>query len=146
MTIQKTIRKKVVRKQPTSTRDVRNTQALSSTMPIPVQELYDEVASRHECNIRMEIPNHPPRLIRLDKEPLTLGRDSGCDIILNITNVSRQHARILCNEEEYQIEDLDSTNGTFVNNVRIRRCVLRDQDQIRIGEARLLFQKRRVRQ
>ncbi len=45
--------------------------------------------------------------------------------------------------EEYIVEDMDSTNGTFVNNVRVKSCTLRHNDQIRIGEALILFTQQR---
>lgn len=49
----------------------------------------------------------------------TVGRDPISDISINDPEVSRQHARFTQTSDSYQIEDLESTNGTFVNGVQI---------------------------
>lgn len=49
----------------------------------------------------------------------TIGRDPISDIAINDPEVSRQHARLTQTSDSYQIEDLESTNGTFVNSVQI---------------------------
>jgi hypothetical protein len=71
----------------------------------------------------------------LDRE-LTIGRDPGADLTLDDAGVSRRHARLtLADGEGPVIEDLGSSNGTFVNGERVggeRR--LADGDEIRIGE------------
>lgn len=55
----------------------------------------------------------------LDTFSLTAGRDPVSDIILNDPEVSRQHARFTQTETGYQVQDLGSTNGTFVNGQRL---------------------------
>jgi diguanylate cyclase (GGDEF)-like protein len=65
-----------------------------------------------------------------------LGRVTEADIVMDRDSVSRRHARLIREQEgEWFVEDLGSTNGTFVNDVRITRSRLKDGDQIRIGEA-----------
>jgi hypothetical protein len=49
-----------------------------------------------------------------DKDEIILGREPDCHVILNDRQVSRHHARIRCQGKEYILEDLDSTNGTFI--------------------------------
>lgn len=56
------------------------------------------------------------------------------------TEVSRHHARITQQPEGYIVEDLDSTNGAFANGQRVTRQRLQDGDEIRIGQARLIFE------
>lgn len=46
------------------------------------------------------------------------------ELNLNLNSVSRKHARIFLRKEEYHIEDLHSTNGTYVNGVRVVKCIL----------------------
>ncbi len=63
-----------------------------------------------------------------------IGRHGGSDICLESQAVSRQHARILHNDGDFFIEDLDSSNGTLVNGQAIRRRVpLTEQDRVQIG-------------
>ena len=55
----------------------------------------------------------------LETVSLTIGRDPVSDIVLNDPEVSRQHARFTQTETGYQVQDLGSTNGTFVNGQRL---------------------------
>jgi two-component system cell cycle response regulator len=77
--------------------------------------------------------------ITLEQRDLVLGRSSGVDVQLDIDNVSRNHASIVRSAHGWILRDLDSTNGTFVNELPIRERLLRDGDQIRIGRAMLKF-------
>ena len=56
---------------------------------------------------------------RLDKPELTIGRGSENDIVINNPAVSRHHATIFTNVNTIVIVDAGSTNGTFVNNIKI---------------------------
>lgn len=66
----------------------------------------------------------------------SLGRESFNDIVLNYPELSRRHARISLHEEGYVLEDLNSTNGTFVNGRRVTEPVwLEDGDEVNLAEA-----------
>lgn len=80
-----------------------------------------------------------PACMRLDKTSYTIGRHTDVDIPILAASVSRRHARIFFLHGEEILEDLNSTNGVLVNGVRVSRCVLQDNDVIRIGDATLLF-------
>lgn len=68
----------------------------------------------------------------------TLGRESDCDIQVKDIKVSRKHAQITKIQEGYQLTDLGSTNGTYVNGIAISAPVmLKDNDIITLGETRL---------
>lgn len=76
----------------------------------------------------------------LDKPLITIGRDSTNDIQIDDSSASNEHARIqiepskfLEGHEEIFIEDLGSTNGTFVNDTQITRCSLNFGDIIEIA-------------
>jgi len=77
--------------------------------------------------------------IALEQPSLVLGRSSSADVHLDLDNVSRSHATIERTKQGWILKDLDSTNGTFVNELGVRERMLRDGDQIRIGRATLKF-------
>jgi diguanylate cyclase (GGDEF)-like protein len=65
--------------------------------------------------------------------PVVLGRGNDCDIRINDHSVSRRHARIQPGTDGYYAVDLQSTNGTFVNDVPASICKLNDGDYLRVG-------------
>jgi pSer/pThr/pTyr-binding forkhead associated (FHA) protein len=68
----------------------------------------------------------------------TLGRATRADFILDAALVSRLHCRFTVKESgELEIEDLKSTNGTFVNEKRVKKAPLSAGDFVRIGRVRL---------
>lgn len=71
---------------------------------------------------------------------LLIGRLPNCDLVLESPQVSRRHAIIRQVGEAYSIEDLDSSNGTFVNDERVKQAELHEGDLIQISKYRLLFQ------
>ncbi len=81
--------------------------------------------------------NNP--LIELSPEGFTLGRDAKNSLGLFDDQISRVHARIDWGQERWLITDLNSANGTFVNNVRVRIQELHDGDVIRLGRTELVF-------
>ena len=71
----------------------------------------------------------------------TIGRASGNTVPLELAGVSRHHARILWDGASYMIEDLNSTNGTWLNGKRIDDAkLLADGDVIRVSTAEFVFQ------
>ncbi|MCX6053949.1 MAG: FHA domain-containing protein [Chloroflexi bacterium] len=75
----------------------------------------------------------------LEKTELFLGRDMSNDIVVNDPEVSRRHARLVLEGTTYKIEDLGSTNGTFIRGQRLASPVLlRPGETITIGEKVLL--------
>jgi len=69
----------------------------------------------------------------LERQEIVIGRSSDLDMVLVEEMVSRRHARILLEEGVINIEDLGSTNGTFVNGEKIQKGVLKEGDRILIG-------------
>ena len=69
----------------------------------------------------------------LGDNPVVLGRGSDCEIRINDHSVSRKHARIQPGIEGYYAVDLQSTNGTFVNDVPASMYKLKDGDYLRVG-------------
>ncbi|HIQ01078.1 MAG TPA: FHA domain-containing protein, partial [Anaerolineales bacterium] len=78
----------------------------------------------------------PGQTFNLDKELISIGRDPGNDIVINHPQVSRQHARLVLQGGLMALEDLGSTNGTFVNGMRLMAPhTLANGDQISLGDA-----------
>ncbi|HEU0104796.1 MAG TPA: FHA domain-containing protein [Vicinamibacteria bacterium] len=63
----------------------------------------------------------------------TLGRSSACNVVANENAVSKVHARIERSADQLLVEDLSSSNGTFVNGTRVRTAVLRDTDTLELA-------------
>lgn len=63
-----------------------------------------------------------------------IGRDEKNDIVVPLSYVSRNHAKIALRKQKLYIEDLNSSNGTYVNGDSIKSCELRNGDEIRIDE------------
>ena len=73
----------------------------------------------------------------------TIGRATRADFILDRTMVSRLHCRLTATPSgQLEVEDLNSTNGTFVNGRRlIKRTALSDGDRLRVGRVELVASK-----
>lgn len=75
------------------------------------------------------------KIYGLGKDEISIGRDPSNDIVINDAEVSRKHARLLVQDEGYALEDLGSTNGTFINGLRLAApLVLQPGDMILLGE------------
>ncbi len=75
-----------------------------------------------------------PRSVRLDAST-TIGRSVECELRLDDTYVSQQHARIFDRSGNWYVEDLGSTNGTFVNEQKlVAPAMLTPGDKIRVGQ------------
>jgi serine/threonine protein kinase len=69
----------------------------------------------------------------LQGDSIMVGRDRTCSVVLTHPAVSRRHARITMNGGACTLEDLKSANGTYVNNTRIEKSVLKPGDVVRFG-------------
>ncbi len=78
--------------------------------------------------------------IALQPGQTTLGRADENDLVLESPQVSRHHARITCSEGTCRIEDLGSSNGTFINGRRVTQAPLSPGDQLRIGDQTFTYQ------
>jgi hypothetical protein len=77
----------------------------------------------------------PGKVFDLARAEMVIGRDASADITINDAEVSRKHARLFAQGGTYMIEDLGSTNGTFVNGQRLMGPhVLKNGELIMFGE------------
>ena len=63
----------------------------------------------------------------------TVGRAPRADFVVDAPLVSRLHCRLTLQPDGLLVEDLESTNGTFVNGERVTRLVMRSGDALRVG-------------
>jgi two-component system, cell cycle response regulator len=77
-------------------------------------------------------------LLELKKLPAVLGRAPDAELTIDDLAVSRKHAQIERGPDGFLVRDLHSTNGVFVNGVRVEAQALRDGDRIQIGTAAIL--------
>src|SRR5689334_6075050 len=75
----------------------------------------------------------------LHEEALIIGRETAATVCLADAAVSRRHSKIEKKDDTFVITDLESLNGTFVNNVPVRSRALEHGDRVRIGESQFLF-------
>ena len=75
----------------------------------------------------------------LAKDALSIGRLDACDIVLSDAGVSRKHAEVRREGDEWVVVDLNSTNGTVVNGRPVRRHRLAEGDRIEVGETTIEF-------
>ncbi len=61
----------------------------------------------------------PGQIFELNNNEVTIGRDISNDIVINDAEVSRNHARLILERDRYKIEDLNSTNGTYIDGQRL---------------------------
>ena len=72
---------------------------------------------------------------------LTIGRGLDNLIVLENPAVSRHHARLCLISDAFWIEDLNSSNGVYLNGVKIHSATLRDGDQIQVGGVILVYRE-----
>lgn len=77
--------------------------------------------------------------ISITKEPVTIGRLSSSDVVLSDPNVSRRHAELRRNGDDWVLVDLGSTNGTTVNGKLAREHRLATGDRLAFGTSELIF-------
>ncbi len=98
-----------------------------------------DVVFQRKC--QLVILSSPAKGKKLDlNRPITkIGKKEDNDLVLDEKTVSRNHVEITQTEDSYRIKDLDSTNGTFVNDIRVKEAYLTPGDIIRLGTVRTEF-------
>ena len=118
--------------------------SFSSTQEMSPKTFIGKItATRHAF---LEVMGEKRDRIFIGDDEVIIGRTPDCDIQLLVENVSRRHARIIYKNEEYQVEDMDSTNGVYVNGIKVERCILRQHDIIEIGGVKIQFIEEKIGQ
>lgn len=84
--------------------------------------------------LQLSLKGRPIRDYTFARETVSIGRDPTADILLDNAGVSRNQARLLRADDGWIIEDLNSSNGTWLNGRKARRERLADRDEITIGK------------
>jgi hypothetical protein len=128
-----------LRTELTSTRmQLREAQRHQSLPDIPAEATtvaLDAPAATAQL-IPVDGPGSP---LALSRDIVTIGRTRNNDVCLQSSGVSRDHARLLVAPGGVTLIDASSTNGCFVNDVRVKRHRLRDGDLVRIGDCSFRF-------
>ena len=91
------------------------------------------------AKLTVTLNNQPQGEISLDKERAIIGRSRKADLCIDNLAISNQHAVIIKVLDDVFVEDMNSTNGTFVNGQRVQKYTLHDGDRITVGKHVLLF-------
>ena len=87
-------------------------------------------------------PHDTPLTFRLTSGAIkTIGRAARADFIVDRALVSRLHCRLTAGDEKLEVQDLSSTNGTFVNDKRVERAAIASGDRLRVGRIELIVEK-----
>ncbi|MCA9527763.1 MAG: FHA domain-containing protein, partial [Myxococcales bacterium] len=90
--------------------------------------------ARH-AKLAYQTPDGADRELLLDDTtPVTIGRHPDCSITVTQPSVSRRHARIWHEAGGFCVEDLNSSNGTYINNQRVTKATLSDGCELRCGD------------
>jgi pSer/pThr/pTyr-binding forkhead associated (FHA) protein len=83
-------------------------------------------------------PNAGARYL-LDRDTTTVGRHPDCEIFLHDVTVSRRHSEFRRSGDGFELRDLGSLNGTYVNGQRVEAEALKSGDEVQIGRFKLLY-------
>lgn len=106
---------------------------------MPADHILTEIPRLQLCCLDLsKLDNRPEQLVLVADNPdgFVVGREDGLSGQLKSNGISRRHARFTANQGQWMVEDLDSTNGVFVNGERITTMSLRDGDEVKLGPIR----------
>jgi len=97
----------------------------------------DRIVRLRRHPLRIEVLKGPDRKKKaeIDGDRIIIGTHDKCDFALSDPTVSRQHVEITLIDQGYEVRDLDSTNGTFVDKIRVGRIILDRDTKLRLGDS-----------
>jgi len=105
----------------------------------PLQPAAAPAADGRHAGLIMQRGGVLERVIQWEGERMTLGRATECEIVLATPEVSRRHAMLVRDGDRYEVRDLESINGTFVNGEKVSRRALQVGDVVRVEDFELTF-------
>ena len=103
-----------------------------------VSRIVDKAISGESCLVMIYGPDLGRRY-PLENNELRIGRGGDNDMVIDMDNVSRVHARVYKKDDGIYVDDMDSTNGSYVNDIEVKTDRLRNGDLLKIGGAILKF-------
>ena len=85
-------------------------------------------------------PNGETRSFSINRDVTVIGRRQECDLRIPLSEVSRKHCRVVCENGAVRAEDLGSSNGTFHNGERVQEAELAPGDKLKIGPLTFVVQ------
>jgi transcriptional regulator of acetoin/glycerol metabolism len=102
----------------------------------------DRGPTLHLRRCMLEALDDPSQQWTFDKEEIRIGSMDDNDVVLGDDTVSRYHCRIVQDDSGYVLVDNSSTNGTFINKVRVKEAFLKPGCTIGVGQSQLKFNAR----
>jgi EAL domain-containing protein (putative c-di-GMP-specific phosphodiesterase class I) len=96
-------------------------------------------ATETACLEFHRVGGHGFQRVPVDAVPFVIGRDGDVNLTIDSSQVSREHAAIVRERDRYRVEDLGSTNGTYVNGHRVESAPLEDGDILMVADIELSF-------
>ena len=119
-----------------------DSQAESRTIQMSRTEVLTGMKRKRVSYLEVNAPGRPQLNYKLGDKEVVIGRTKDNNITLPFSNISRHHAVVKAEGEEYSVQDNGSTNGTYVNGVKVARCILRPNDLIQLGETKIYYTER----
>jgi hypothetical protein len=110
----------------------------ASTVGLPIPLAPAQAISR-PCVLQQIRGPLAPQVIELDRDTLIVGRAEDVDIKVPSSALSRRHVRLERYQGSYRVIDLDSSNGVYLNEIRVHSAVLRDSDTLQLGNAVFIY-------
>ncbi len=110
--------------------------------PTKVAYLPDRAPTLHLRRCTLQSVDDPTQEWTFDKEEIRLGSMDDNDVVLGDDTVSRYHCRIVQEDTGYVLVDQRSTNGTFINKVRVREAYIKPGSIVSVGQSQLRFNAR----
>jgi pSer/pThr/pTyr-binding forkhead associated (FHA) protein len=82
---------------------------------------------------------YPQRVYVVTRNTIIIGRDDDADLQISDVSVSAHHARLTSRAQGFEVEDLNSTNGLFLDGQRVKRAGLQNGDRVTVGVVDLMF-------
>ena len=116
---------------------------LSSTIAIGSEnmdhDLYKGIVAIKKFHPRVVYLLNEPKRYEIEKTKISVGRDESNEIVLNHPSISKIHSEIYLRDGQFYVKDKNSTNGTYVNEVKVPESRIDNQSYIRFGGVQALF-------
>src|SRR4029434_6633799 len=118
--------------------DIQKKDFEGSTQLLQVEEARDVISFR-KCQLRVISGPDKDKRVDLERKPMRIGKKEDNDFALEDNTVSRYHLAIEQRGDSFVLKDLDSTNGTSINGLRVKEAYLSPGDVISLGNTEIEF-------